>query len=72
MRDPYVLAEEIFELDAGAGFGVAIFDDDSGLERKTVLLAGSSRDGARTRNNDRVFRNDKRLVIFGRVDLSAD
>ena len=72
MRDPYVLAEEIFELDAGAGFGVAIFDDDRGLEGEAPLLSCGGGYGARARDDHSILGNDQWLIVFGGIDLVAD
>ena len=55
------LAKEIFQLDAGAGFGVAVFNDYSAGERESPFFAGGMRDGARTGDHDGVFRNDQKI-----------
>ena len=62
------LAEEVFELGAGAGFGVAVFDDYGAGERESPLFAGGMRDGARAGDDDRILRDDQRLVVGCRID----
>jgi len=54
------LAKEIFELDAGAGFGVAVFDDYGAGEGESPLFAAGVRDGARTGDYDGVLGDDQR------------
>jgi len=65
-------AEEIFELDAGTGFGVAVFDDHGRLKREAPLLACCGGYSAGTWNDYGVFGDDERLIVFGGVDLIAD
>jgi len=66
------LAEEVFELDAGRGFGVAIFDDHSAREGESPLFAGGMRNGTGAGDDDGVFRNDEREIIDGGIDGVAD
>ena len=66
------LAEKIFELDAGAGFGVAVFDDYSATEGESPLFAGGVGDGAGAGYDYRIFGDDQRLVAGCRVDGVAN
>ena len=54
----YALAEKIFQLGAGAGFGVAVFDDYSARERESPFLTGGMENAAGARDNDGVFGDD--------------
>ena len=65
---PFNLAEEVFELDAGAGFGVAVFDDDGAGERETPFLAGGVQYATGTGDDDGVFGDDQRLIVTRRID----
>jgi hypothetical protein len=58
-------AEKIFELDAGGGFGVAVFDDDGAIQGEAPFFAGGVGDGAGTGDDNGVFGDDERKFIGG-------
>jgi len=62
------LAEEVFELDAGFGFGVAVFYDYGGLEGEVVFGAAGMSDGAGAGDDDGFFGDAERLSVGGGVD----
>jgi len=45
-------------------FGVAVFDDDGGLQGEAHLVGGGMGDGAGAGNDDGVFGNDERLIVL--------
>lgn len=66
------LTKQIFELDSGARFGVAVFYDDGGIEGEAPGFAGAVGDGAGAGDDDGVFGDDEGLVAGGGVDGVAD
>ena len=67
----YELAEEVFQLGAGACLGVAVFDDDSAGEGESPFLAGGMEHATGARDDDRVLGNDQWLFLTGRIDSVA-
>src|SRR5215469_10287830 len=66
------LAEEVFELDARAGFGIPIFDDDGAGEGEPPFFADWMGNGAGAWNNNRVFGDDERPIVGSGVDGIAN
>src|SRR5579863_1146267 len=66
------LSQQIFQLNLGVGFLVAVFYYDRGVERNPPFLARSASNGSRARDNHRMFGNDQGLVIGRAVDCVAD
>src|SRR5579859_1412796 len=67
-RFPLNLAKEVFELDAGTGFGVAVFNDDGAGEGDPPFLASGMQDAAGAGDDDGVFGDGQRLVAARRID----
>src|SRR5262249_16793405 len=56
------------ELDAVAGFGVAVFDDDGTGQREAPFFPGGMGDGARAGNDHSVFGNNQGEIVGGGID----
>jgi len=50
-----------------AGFGVAVFDDDGGLQGEAPLVAAGW-ETAREPGTTTALRNDERLIVLGGID----
>src|SRR3954467_5617640 len=65
-------AQQALELDRGVGLVVAVLHDDRSIEREPPLGSFALGDRARSGYNDRVLRNDERLVLRRADHLLAD
>src|SRR5436190_13020566 len=61
-------SKQVFELDAGVGFGVAVLHDDGGVDADAPILAGAVGDGARAGDDNRAFGDYERLVVRGAMN----
>src|SRR5579883_1990342 len=65
-------AQQILQLEASIGVGVAVFDDDGSIEGNAPVLAGAVRHGARAGDDHGIFGNYEGMAVGGFIYLAAD